>query len=171
MTCPPKAGPNITLRPVFGGQVTNVRTVAGVFAARPHWPKRGAGPSSRHLERRGREVGRRPQWWLSGGTGRVGETALTAISGSPTIGPTRWGSSSRREWTTALDVGRGARGPVLSAVLEDYDIERVYWNGATRGSQSFANFLIGVNAERANVIVPLDRDQSDRPGRRALGCR
>lgn len=103
--------------------------------------------------------------------GGGGGTALTAISGYPTIGPTRWGSSSRREWTTALAVGRGARGPVLSAVLEDYDIERVYWNGATRGSQTFAHFLIGVNAEGANVIVSLDRDQSERPGRRALGCR
>ena len=57
------------------------------------------------------------------------------------------------------------------AVLADYDIERVYCNGAIRDSHTFANLLNGVNAEGANVIVPLDLDQSDHPGRRAPGYR
>ena len=56
-------------------------------------------------------------------------------------------------------------------MLADYDIERAYCNGAIRDSHTFANLLNGVNAEGANVIVPLDLDQSDHPGRRAPGYR
>ena len=42
----------------------------------------------------------------------------------------------------------------LLAVLEDYPIERIFWNGANRDSQTFQGFIALSQAEGAEIVVP-----------------